>query len=72
MVDLLRRSAAIVGVIVLLPIALNLYQGNLTAGDAGSRAAMVFVGVVVARRLFGYLSFLEKMPMPIIRTTDQQ
>jgi purine-cytosine permease-like protein len=71
MVDLLRRTAAIVGTIVMLPVALNMYQGNLTPADAGIRAALIFGAVVVARRLVGYLSFLEKMPMPVIRTTDQ-
>ena len=71
MVDLLRRTAAIIGVIVMFPIALNMYQGDLTPRDAGIRAVLIFGGVIVARRLFGYLSFLEKMPMPVIRTTDQ-
>ena len=70
MVDLLRRTAAVVGVIVMIPVALNMYQGNLTPGDAGMRAAMIFAGVVVARRLVGYLSFLERMPVPVIRARE--
>lgn len=70
MVDLLRRSAAITGAIVMFPVALNMYQGELTAGDAGARAAMIFAGVLIARRLFGYLTFLERVPMPVIRSSD--
>lgn len=71
MIDLLRRTAAITGAIVMLPIALNMSRGSLTASDAGTRAALIFVAVLVARRLIGYLSFLERMPMPVIRNTDQ-
>lgn len=70
MVDLLRRSAAVTGAIVMFPVALNMYQGELTAGDAGTRAALIFAGVLLARRLFGYLTFLERVPMPAIRTSD--
>ena len=70
MVDLIRRTAAVVGAIVMFPIALNMLQGDLTAADAGMRAAMVFGAVLVVRRLAGFLSFLEKVPIPVIRPSE--
>jgi len=72
MVNLVRRAAAIVGAIVMFPIAWNMLLGELTASDAGLRAAMVFGGVIVARRLAGYLSFLETVPVPVIQQQSDQ
>ena len=70
MVPLLQRAAAIVGVVVMIPVALNLYNDRLSAEDAGFRAGLIFIGVVGVRRLLGYLWLLEKTPVPIIRSQD--
>jgi hypothetical protein len=62
MIDMLRRASAVIGVLVLLPLAYNMATGELAAWDAGIRAAITLVAVVVARRLIGYLAFLETLP----------
>ncbi len=62
MINLLRRTAAIVGVLVLFPLALNMATGNLSPKDAGIRAAITFGAVIAARRMIGYLRFLEELP----------
>jgi len=50
---LLRQLTAALGLILLIPIGLQLIGGTVSPTDAAIRAAALFVGVVVARRLAG-------------------
>ncbi|MDH4117541.1 MAG: hypothetical protein OEX04_21100 [Acidimicrobiia bacterium] len=47
----LKRLIAFVGLILMVPLGLGLVSGSLTPGDAGMRAAALFVTVMVARKL---------------------
>lgn len=62
MIHMLRRAAAVIGLLVLLPLALGMATGSVSPKDAGIRALITFAAVIVARRVVGYLSFLEEMP----------
>ena len=55
----LNQLIAALGLILLAPIGLQLVQGTLTFRDAAIRAAALFAGVVVAR----------KMPAATVSTT---
>ncbi len=59
MVNVLRRAAAIGGVVLMLPIAFMLATGQLSALDAGIRAGITLLGVLAVRRLAGYLAWLD-------------
>lgn len=59
MVAVLRRSAATVGVVVMLPIAYLLAVGSITAEDAGIRSGITLLAVLAARRIAGYLAWLD-------------
>jgi hypothetical protein len=61
-IGMLRRAAAIIGLVVLLPLALGMATGSVSPKDAGIRALIILGSVIVARRVMGYLRFLEEMP----------
>jgi hypothetical protein len=46
-----KRLVAIAGLLLVVPIALQLISGTVTPLDAGIRAMVLFGGVLVARRL---------------------
>lgn len=48
-----RRLVALGGLMLVIPIALQLVSGTITLFDAGIRAVVLFGGVLVARRLAG-------------------
>lgn len=60
MVAVLRRGAAILGVVVMLPVAYLLASGQVSASDAGTRAVLTLLGVLAARRIAGYLGWLDR------------
>jgi hypothetical protein len=49
-----KRLVAIAGLLLVIPIALQLVQGTITPLDAGIRAMVLFGGVLVARRLANF------------------
>jgi hypothetical protein len=49
----LRRLIAAAGLLLLAPICWLLFSGRITPADAGLRAAVLFLSVVVLRRLSG-------------------
>ncbi|MDH3248357.1 MAG: hypothetical protein OEQ47_05320 [Acidimicrobiia bacterium] len=46
-----KRLVAVGGLLLVIPIALQLVSGTITPLDAGIRALVLFGGVLVARRL---------------------
>ena len=46
-----KRLVALAGLVLVIPIALQLISGTVTPLDAGIRALVLFGGVLVARRL---------------------
>ncbi len=46
-----KRLVALAGLLLVIPIALQLVSGTITPLDAGIRAVVLFGGVLVARRL---------------------
>jgi hypothetical protein len=46
-----KRLIAIAGLVLVIPIALQLVSGTITPLDAGIRALVLFGGVLIARRL---------------------
>ncbi len=46
-----KRLVAIAGLLLVVPIALQLISGTITPLDAGIRAVVLFGGVLVSRRL---------------------
>lgn len=49
----LRRLVAAAGLLLLAPICWLLVSGRITPADAGIRAAVLFVAIVLLRRLSG-------------------
>ena len=49
--QLFKQLVAVVGLLLVVPIALQLVSGTITPPDAGVRAMVLFAGVLVARRL---------------------
>ena len=46
-----KRLVALGGLLLVVPVALQLISGTITPLDAGIRALVLFGGVLVARRL---------------------
>lgn len=46
-----KRMVAVAGLVLVIPIAVQLVSGTITPVDAGTRALVLFFGVLVARRL---------------------
>lgn len=46
-----KRLVAVTGLLLVIPVALQLISGTITPLDAGIRALVLFGGVLVARRL---------------------
>lgn len=46
-----KRLVALTGLLLVIPVALQLISGTITPLDAGIRAVVLFGGVLVARRL---------------------
>ena len=63
MVMMLKRAAAMMGMVVMLPIAYMLATGNLSASDAGTRAAITLIAVLAIRRVLGHMAFLDDGPI---------
>lgn len=55
METLLKKTAAFLGLVALAPIAYQLVIGDLTPTDAGIRAGITLLGVLVIRRLISML-----------------
>ena len=49
--DVIRRVTAFAGLIALVPVGLMLLEGRIGFEDAGTRAALTLLGVIVARML---------------------
>lgn len=49
-----KRMVAVTGLLLVIPIALQLISGTVTPLDAGIRALVLFGGVIVARRLANF------------------
>ena len=49
--QMLKRLVAILGLLLMLPLGYGLVTGTLSPEDAGMRAAALFIGVVIARKL---------------------
>jgi hypothetical protein len=47
----LKRLVAVLGLLLMLPLGYGLVTGSLSPEDAGLRAAALFIGVVVARKM---------------------
>jgi hypothetical protein len=47
----LKRMIAVVGLVLMIPLGLQLVQGTLTPSDAAFRGVALFVAVVVGRGL---------------------
>jgi hypothetical protein len=48
----LRRSIAIMGLVLMIPLGLKLLYGELSLPEAGKRAAVTFLAVIVCVRIF--------------------
>ena len=59
-----RRLVAVAGLLMVIPIALQLISGTITPLDAGIRAIVLFGGVLVARRLAN----LTPRPLMVVET----
>lgn len=60
-----RRGAAALGLAGLVPTAVMLLRGDITPAEAGVRAAVTFVAVLVAARLISNgLLWLARQPGP--------
>lgn len=73
-VNVLRRAAAMIGVVVMLPIGLMLATGQLSAADAGIRAGITLLAVLAVRRIAGYLGWLDQVPQvaPMVPAAEEQ
>lgn len=60
-----KRLTALAGLILVIPIALQLVSGTVTPLDAGIRALVLFFGVLVARRL------ADLTPRPLMVVTSE-
>jgi hypothetical protein len=60
-----KRLVAAAGLLLVVPIALQLISGTITPFDAGIRALVLFAGVVVARRL------ANLTPRPVMVVTSE-
>ena len=49
-----KRMVAAAGLLLVVPIAVQLISGTITPFDAGIRAMVLFAGVIVARRLANF------------------
>ena len=59
-----KRLVAVAGLLLVIPIALQLISGTVTPLDAGIRALVLFGGVLVARRLAN----LAPRPLLVVET----
>jgi hypothetical protein len=59
MVAVLKRASAVMGMVVMLPIAFMLARGELSAPDAGARAVILLLVVLGIRRLLGFMAFMD-------------
>lgn len=59
-----RRVVALAGLLLVVPIALQLVSGTITLFDAGVRALVLFGGVLIARRL----AVLAPRPLMVVDT----
>ena len=59
-----KRLVALAGLLLVIPIALQLISGTVTPLDAGIRALVLFGGVLVARRLAN----LTPRPLLVVET----
>jgi hypothetical protein len=59
-----KRLVAVAGLLLVIPIALQLISGTVTPLDAGIRAVVLFGGVLVARRLAN----LTPRPLMVVDT----
>jgi hypothetical protein len=48
----LRRAVAIMGLLLMIPLGLKLFHGELSLPEAGKRAAITFLAVIVCVRIF--------------------
>jgi hypothetical protein len=48
----LRRAVAVMGLLLMVPLALKLLHGELSLPEAGKRAGMTFLAVLVCVRIF--------------------
>ncbi len=49
-----KRMVAATGLLLVIPVAVQLISGTITPLDAGIRALVLFGGVIVARRLANF------------------
>ena len=59
-----KRLVALGGLLLVIPVALQLISGTITPLDAGIRAMVLFGGVLVARRLAN----LTPRPLMVVET----
>jgi hypothetical protein len=59
-----KRLVALTGLLLVIPIALQLISGTITPLDAGIRALVLLGGVLVARRLAN----LTPRPLMVVDT----
>ena len=59
-----KRLVAVAGLLLVIPIALQLISGTVTPLDAGIRALVLFGGVLAARRLAN----LAPRPLLVVET----
>lgn len=62
-----KRLVALAGLLLVIPIALQLISGTVTPLDAGIRALVLFGGVLVARRLAN----LTPRPLIVVNTDGE-
>jgi hypothetical protein len=48
----LRRAVAVMGLLLMVPLALKLFHGELSLPEAGKRAGITFLAVIVCVRVF--------------------
>lgn len=60
-----KRLVALAGLVLVIPLALQLVSGSITPLDAGTRALVLFFGVLVARRL------ANLTPRPLMVVTSE-
>ena len=59
-----KRLVALTGLLLVVPVALQLISGTITPPDAGIRALVLLGGVLVARRLAN----LTPRPLMVVET----
>lgn len=69
--QMLKRLIAAMGLFLMLPLGYGLVTGSVTPQDAGMRAAALFVGVLIARKVADLVPSGRTVLVPVADGPDQ-